>query len=316
MKYRLLSRARIQLPVLLVLVLGTLVLLIALPASAQLGSENVRGDYGMKSGSQGPPGLYIGNIFYFYNTDTVKNLAGEELLKSPRIDIFGDLILGSYVTKKKILGGNYGFMAALPILNAELALPTLDVGNQTWGLGDMYIKPLELGWHFTHADVIAGYAFMAPTGRYTAGANNNTGLGMWGNEFSAGTTIYFDQGKKWHAAGLGFYEIDTSKQDLDFKSGDVFTLEGGVGRAFLQGYANAGLAYVGQWKVTEDSGADVIPLVRGKKGSMFALGPELNMPVSKKGIFLGFKYLFDVRSRLATSGNYLVLSLTYVRPSK
>jgi len=25
------------------------------------------------------------------------------------------------------------------------------------------------------------------------------------------------------------------------------------------------------------------------------------MPVSKKGIFLGFKYLFDVRSRLATS---------------
>lgn len=49
---------------------------------------------------------------------------------------------------------------------------------------------------------------------------------------------------------------------------------------------------------------------------MFALGPELNMPVSKKGIFVGFKYLFDVRSRLATSGDYLVLSLTYVRPSK
>ena len=40
------------------------------------------------------------------------------------------------------------------------------------------------------------------------------------------------------------------------------------------------------------------------------------MPVSKKGIFLGFKYLFDVRSRLATSGNYAVLSLTYVKPSK
>jgi hypothetical protein len=33
---------------------------------------------------------------------------------------------------------------------------------------------------------------------------------------------------------------------------------------------------------------------------MFALGPELNMPASKKGIFLGFKYLFDVHSQLAT----------------
>jgi len=299
----------------IVLLAGTVLLLAPTSVVAQLGGENLRGDYGMKSGSQGPAGFYLGDVFYFYRTDTVKNLNGDDLSKSPAIDIFGNIILSSYVTKKKILGANYAFTVALPILNAELALPSLDVGSQTWGLGDMYIKPLELGWHFERADVIAGYAFMAPTGRYTAGANNNTGLGMWGNEFSAGTTIYFDQGKKWHAAGLGFYEIHTSKQDLDFKSGDVFTLEGGVGRAFLQGYANAGLAYVGQWKVTEDSGADVSTLVQGKKGSMFALGPELNMPVSKKGIFLGFKYLFDVRSRLATSGNYLVLSLTYVRPS-
>ena len=316
MKHSFLSRVLSRPSLCMVLLSVALRLLAPTSAVAQLGGENVRGDYGMKSGSQGPPGLYVGNIFYFYSTDTVKTLSGGELPKSPKIDIFGDLILGSYVTKKKILGANYAFTVVLPILNAELALPSLDVGAQTWGLGDMYIKPLELGWHFKRADVIAGYAFMAPTGRYTAGNNNNTGLGMWGNEFSAGTTFYFDQGKKWHAAGTGFYEIHTSKQDLDSKTGDIFTLEGGVGRAFLQGYANAGLAYAGQWKVTEDSGADVSPLVQGKKGSMFALGPELNMPVSKKGIFLGFKYLFDVRSRLATSGNYLVLSLTYVRPSK
>jgi hypothetical protein len=299
-----------------VLLIGTLLLLVPSPAMAQLGGENLRGDYGMKSGSQGPPGFYLGDIFYFYRTDTIKDLNGDDLSKAPAIDIFGNIILSSYVTKKKILGANYAFMVALPILNAELALPSLDVGSQTWGLGDIYIKPLELGWHFKHADAIAGYAFFAPTGRYTAGAHDNTGLGMWSNEFSAGTTVYFDQGRKWHAAGTGFFEIHTSKQDLDAKSGNVFTLEGGVGRAFLQGYANAGLAYVGQWKASEDSGRDVNPLVLGKNGSMFALGPELNMPVSKKGIFLGFKYLFDIHSRLATSGNYLLLSLTYVRPSK
>jgi hypothetical protein len=316
MKRSLLSRVLPPPLVFVALLIGTILLLASTAAVAQLGGENVRGDYGMKSGSQGPPGFYLGNIFYFYSTDTIKTLSGNELPKSPKIDIFGDIILGSYVTKKKILGANYGFTVALPILNTELALPSLNVRDQTWGLADMYIKPLELGWHFTRADVIAGYAFFPPTGRYTAGANNNTGLGMWGNEFSAGTTFYFDQGKKWHAAGVGFYEIHSSKQDLDAKTGDMFTLEGGVGRAFLQGYANAGLAYAGQWKVTEDSGADVSPLVQGKKGSMFALGPELNMPVSKKGIYLDFKYLFDVRSRLATSGNYLVLSLTYVKPSK
>jgi hypothetical protein len=248
MTYSLLSRVLRPPSFFLALLLGILLLLMPSISMGQLGSENVRGDYGMKSGSQGPPGFYLGNIFYFYRTDTVKSLTGDELSRSPNIDIFGDLILGSYVTKKKVLGANYAFTVAFPILNAELALPILDVGDQTWGLGDMYIKPLELGWHFQRADVIVGYAFMPPTGRYTAGANNNTGLGMWGNEFSAGTTLYFDQGKKWHAAGTGFYEIHTSKQDLDSKTGDVFTLEGGVGRAFIQGYANAGLAYAGQWR--------------------------------------------------------------------
>lgn len=316
MKYSFLSRLLPPPATSLMLLLATLFLLVPPSALAQLGGENLRGDYGMKSGSQGPPGLYVGNIFYFYRTDAVKDLSGNELQRSPSVDIFVDAILGSYVTKKKILGANYGFMVVLPILNSQLALPSLDVGSQKWGLADMYIQPLALGWHFKRADAIAGYAFMAPTGRFTAGNKDNTGLGMWSNEFSAGTTVYLDQGKKWHAAATGFYEIHTSKQDLDVKTGDVFTLEGGIGRAFLQGYANAGLAYVGQWKVTEDSGRDVSPLVQGKKGSMFALGPELNMPVSKKGVFLGFKYLFDTRSRLATSGNYLVLSFTYVKPSK
>ena len=298
------------------LLTGTLLLLAPISARAQLGGENLRGDYGMKSGSQGPPGLYVGNVFYFYRADTIKTLSGDALPKSPSVNIFADLILSSYVSQKKILGGNYAFTVVLPTLNSELALPSLNLGAQTWGLADMYIQPFALGWHFKRADAIAGYAFMAPTGRFNATANDNTGLGMWSNEFSAGTTVYLDPGKMWHAAATGFYEIHTSKQDLDAKTGDIFTLEGGVGRAFLKGYANAGLAYVGQWKVTQDSGQDVSVLVQGKKGSMFALGPELNMPVSKKGIFFGFKYLFDARSRLATSGNYAVLSLTYVRPSR
>jgi len=61
---------------------------------------------------------------YFYRTDTVKKLNGDDLSRSPAIDIFGNIILSSYVTKKKVLGANYAFTVALPILNAELALPS------------------------------------------------------------------------------------------------------------------------------------------------------------------------------------------------
>jgi hypothetical protein len=316
MKRSFLLRVSSPLAFLAALLMVTLTLMAPTPALAQLGGENLRGDYGMKSGSQGPPGTYVGDVFYFYRTDTVKDLSGNSVRGATSLNIFADVILGSQVTKKKILGGNYAFMAALPILNTELALPSLNVGTQTWGLADMYIQPIALGWHLKKADAVAGYAFVAPTGRFTAGANDNTGMGMWSNEFSGGTTVYLDPTKKWHAAGTGYYEIHTSKQNLDSKTGNIFTLEGGVGRAFLGGYANGGMAYAGQWKVTQDTGKDVSLLVQGKKGSMFALGPEMNMPVSKKGIFLGFKYLFDAHSRQSTSGNYLVLGLTYVKPSK
>jgi hypothetical protein len=37
------------------------------------------------------------------------------------------------------------------------------------------------------------------------------------------------------------------------------TMEGGRGRSFLKGYAMAGAAYYGQWKVTPDTGTQVPP---------------------------------------------------------
>jgi len=285
------------------------------PVMAQLGGENVRGDMGLKSGSQAPPGWYLGDMFYFYETDQVRFANGDSLT-GPRLNVFGNFFIFNYVAKKKILGGNYAFTVAPAIVNTRLTLPTLDVDTSSWGLADMYVQPVQLGWHFKQADAVLGYAFFAPVGRYTAGANDNTGLGMWSNEFSAGTTVYFDAEHKWHAAATGYYEIHNKKEDVDQTVGDMFTLEGGVGRAFLHGYANAGLAYFGQWKLTEDSGTAVSPLTAGLTGSMFGVGPEINMPLGKRPLFLTFRYLFDVYSRQSTQGQYAVMSLVWAHPSK
>jgi hypothetical protein len=54
---------------------------------------------------------------------------------------------------------------------------------------------VNLGWHLKRADVNAGYAFSAPTGRYTAGASNNLGSGYWGNNITSGTTYYITKNK-------------------------------------------------------------------------------------------------------------------------
>ena len=36
------------------------------PACAQLGGEQIRGDQGLKSGSQAPPGFYVAETLYIY----------------------------------------------------------------------------------------------------------------------------------------------------------------------------------------------------------------------------------------------------------
>ena len=223
------------------------------------------------------------------------------------------------VTKKKFLGANYGFMVALPFANAELETPHF-VSNPSAGISDLYVQPINLGWHLKQADVTAGYGFFAPTGRYTAGADNNTGLGMWGHELTLGTTVYFDKKKNWHAATLGALEFHTGKMDSVQHVGDLLTLEGGAGRSFLHGAAKAGLVYYAQWKITDDT-LGLLPslLVRGRN-STAAMGPELTFPLATKSTLYGlatFRYEWEVYSHTTTQGNALILTFTFpLKPIK
>jgi len=117
------SSSRIFPTAFFVLLLAGFALLLA-PTSvvAQLGGENVRGDVGLKSGSQAPPGWYIGDMFYFYGTDEIR-LNNGDALSGPKLNLFGDFLLINYVSKKKLLGADYGFAVGRPadivIVNAQ-----------------------------------------------------------------------------------------------------------------------------------------------------------------------------------------------------
>jgi len=66
----------------------------------------------------------------------------------------------------------------------------------------MYVQPVQLGWKTKWADFSFGYALYLPTGKYELGADNNSGLGILSNEFSAGSTVYFDPKKEWNFTAL------------------------------------------------------------------------------------------------------------------
>jgi len=174
--------------------------------------------------------------------------------------------------------------------------------------------------HTNRADVLAGYGFFAPTGRYAAGANDNTGLGMWGHEVFAGSTVFFDEKKAWHAATTGAIEFHSGKEDTDARVGTLFTLEGGLGRSFLMGAASVGLSYYAQWKLTEDTLIGFPALILQGKNRVAGLGPEVTIPIATKNTVYGFltaRYQWEMGARTTTQGDALnVLVVLPLKPIK
>ena len=48
-------------------------------ANAQLNGFNLKGDFGLASGSQAPPGAYYGFLYYRYGTDRINNQDGKQV---------------------------------------------------------------------------------------------------------------------------------------------------------------------------------------------------------------------------------------------
>src|SRR5215471_18789770 len=88
----------------------------ATTARAQLQVPLVRGDIGLQGGSQPPPGVYLTGLLYFYDTHTIVDQNGIHRKRVGLSQWFGGLDL-MYVSKKKILGGNYSAQVVLPITN-------------------------------------------------------------------------------------------------------------------------------------------------------------------------------------------------------
>jgi hypothetical protein len=290
------------------------------PARAQFMGHNFKGDFGVNSGTQAPTGVFVGIPFGQWNADTVKNADGEIFVPARfqgfDLRIVPLTVVG--VTKKKLLGANYGFMAAVPVSTTWPENVSSQVGSPDWALNDIYVVPIQLGWHTPRANYIAGYGFFAPTGRYEAGGSDNVGLGMWSQEVQAGTTVFLDPAKKISVATTAFLEFHSNKEDQDLKVGTILTLEGGAAYNVPKIGGAFGMAYYLQNKLSDDSGADVpVAALRAVNlyghNRSFGIGPDLTMGVFQRGTTIGavnVRYLWESAGKSAFEGSTLFIGLT------
>lgn len=296
---------------------------------AQLNGHNSLGDFGLQSGSQPDPGVYLAPFYFRYDGDRVRDANGDPIVLEPERP--ADLTVNSgaallwYVSDFKILGANYGVMAVVPFADIALEVPIFGVEERSGlAIADLYVQPINLGWHLDRADLTAGFGFFAPSGRYELGGDNNIGLGMWTFELYGGTTVFFDEKKSWSLATTAWYETHTKKKDADIRVGDILTLEGGLGKSFLEGAANVGASYYAQWKLSEDDlGVDIPPFIGDLlppigKHRVFGLGPEVTLPIATKTKLVAqvnVRYFWELGARTKTEGKTFSLTVTFPIPS-
>ena len=290
-----------------ILIASAMTVLCFLPSTtfAQLNGSNIKGDAGVKAGSQPPPGAYIAVPLWFYTADAVKNRDGNEILTG-NLDaaVFGVAL--NVVTRRRVLGGNYGFLVVLPGANNRVQGAEDFDANPGAGLTDMYVQPMSLGWTKPRADFTAAYGLFLPTGRYEDGANDNTGLGMVGQEILFGTTVYLNSQRSLHVATAATFDFFSEKKDSETKVGNVLNLEGGVGADFLKGGLVAGLAYYGTFKLTDDQfDSRLVSRLLRNKNRVWGLGPEVTLALATKQAVYGFvtvRYQWELAARTATEG--------------
>jgi hypothetical protein len=293
------------------LALSAMALLVAAPSDAQQGLGNkTLGTLGLRAGSQVESGLYLADRFLLYSADRLVDRNGQRVPVNVDLDVVANGIG---------IGGAFELPWWSTYLNASIGVPFAHVTLETdrpeasvdkYGLGDVYVQPIKLGWKLSQLDLVAGYAFYAPTGAYDLGGRGGVGRGQWTQEFSLGTTVYFDRARTWHLSALASYELNQRKQDFDITRGATFQIQGGLGKT-LFGIVDVGVAGYALWQVTDDRGADLPPLLRGAREQAFGLGPEIGITLVPLRSRLSVRYEHDIYVKARPFGQILVISLTF-----
>src|SRR5271167_2503855 len=203
--------------------LACMFLVCVMSASAQQKGQWVPGQFGLNAGVIPDPGFTYANLALNYSASQLNSPNGNQIPGlNGTYSFWVDENIIYFVPKHKILGGYFMPYIALNYANGELVAnitgTNLSGGGGGSGFADTFVEPLNIGWHFgKRVDFNAGYAFTAPTGRFTQGASNNVGSGYWGNDITSGTTLYVTKNKATTA------NLDTDWEIHGQKSGTNIT---------------------------------------------------------------------------------------------
>jgi hypothetical protein len=148
------------------------VLLFAMLSLAQQKGQYVPGQFGPNSGVIPDRGFTYANITVNYSASQLNNSSGNSI---PGITgTYGFRVTENifyYVPNSKALCGHFAPFVIVPFANGSLVadgplgIAWFGINAGAEGLAE-WVQPINFGWHFRRTSFTAGYAFVAPTGRF------------------------------------------------------------------------------------------------------------------------------------------------------
>jgi hypothetical protein len=330
-----------------------IVLLLATPARAQHG-DYVLGTVGLLGGQQAPEGLFYSNVWSYYHASGNAFAETGPLKCGPRdrvclslnlggngsLDLFVDQNFFGWTTPYKILGANYGFFVDVPFAIADasgaasiepilslrqgsFALPSAQRSGETTkgSIGDIYVEPINLGWHFQRLDAIVSAGFLAPSGPYNANARVNIGFGHWTGLFGLGGVAYADAERTWSLSIFSHYEMYGSQMGRSYTLGDALPFEWGAGKTINLGndilkQLTVGAVGYAQWQLTDNQidlnptrkiDMAVVNRLENVSAHVYSAGPAITA-LTKYGLFT-LRYYEEFGAHATPSGRQLMFSV-------
>jgi hypothetical protein len=280
----------------------------AVPAGAQDLGHKVLGTLGLLAGSQPSSGLYVVDRLLSYGANDIFDRDGHRIPVGLDLDAVANGIGAQVTLKLPRLSTYMNVSVGVPASHIHLQTDRPEATLDRFGFGDLYVQPIKIGWKMTQVDIVSGYAFYAPTGRFTPRGSDGVGRGHWTHEFSLGSAVYFDRAKTWHVSGLASYELNQRNRGIDIRRGDTIQFQGGAGKTLRN--VDVGLATYALRQVRDDRGADVPEPLLGARDRVFGLGPEIDITLAPIRSRITVRYCRDVVVKARPLGQVLVFGLT------
>lgn len=265
----------------------------------------------INSGLTPQPGFSYSNQLLFYSRDEIKANDGSTLPVKGNNSVLMDLNSLVWVSTATFLGGaRYSAIATLPIAKNDL---TSDIhGNISGGSGfaDSYYVPLVLGWNKERVSLRILYGFLAPTGRFAAGASDNVGSGYWTNAISSGQTFNLMRSKWLSLSIFEMYEFHTTQEETGTHPGETFNLDYSVNHPFSLGATRLQIGAVGyeQRQTSASTGPAITAEESRERYAVNALGFASTLAIPNRRLNLGIRFFEEFANRATFQGYSVQIS--------